>query len=1021
MKGLNFSNCNLKVILVILMSVSLHFQNAYSQENSCAFHGPGGQASITAGFQGIKFFDENLGCNPLTVKCNFVIIRRDDGTGNLDPSSPFWAEWEQQMNNELAKITDVAMCSTGYPLDSKVRVEFEVHTINNTAAWDWYAEANADNYPSTSSPNGPYICPRFDNSWAGLENAMTAFEQSHFGEINFFFTDNGELVGLLEDHLANNTEPSEPYVDRFSAAGNGLASGCSIFPQSYFSQASENSYVIANTYSDYLIRNNFHHIWWPQYANESPATVWSWSYGGKKLLFLHEMGHNVLSMYHDNSCRQLMTTSWSQRTNHITKTQLEKLHRNLATTDLHNAVDCSNLNDVCPVQVVSNETLDEPMSVFGDLIIKSGVTFTVKSSIFFSEKSRVIVEENAKFIVDGGLLTNGCGSTWKGIKVYGGNSDFDVKFTNGAIVENTIQAAVSMFAPEPWPQITNWGNGILQADNTTFNNTRRIVEFMSWKPLPNPSYIRDCEQNGGKWSITNWNCQGIDIRDNVFNDITNECIVTETGQFTIIGNEFNSGQSDILFNNVSAGISTLVESNQFNGSNTGYNARGTTFAQNRIWNNNFQTGFIDVMNDGHNQYDLATNNITATFGAATFDGGGGIADVHNNDFSGNLAGAIPIGVNEDYNFFENCYTTTFVDNHVVGQVSPLIHSNGSAANNCFTHSGNQNAGIQDLGGNPDPFTYLEPQDQLIDCRDAILAHANVNRVENGVLPDQPDCGSNLQGGGTNNWNYCWPKKWIKDDVWYAYNWLINKVNEIDNDPNLSAEQKEWFKQIYKRCFWRVRGYLFEIYVKEGNYDDARGLYAEETHEDAKVYIYSSYIMQGDLNMARVYLNAIVSESEQMQDFVTIQHINLDRLPYGPYYEGAGEEINTVKAIALKTHPYAGYAKALYYALTGEVISSEIPDIGGHIQPRSITGKIQSSKEELKVYPNPFSNDLNIEITGYDEVSINITDFFGRTVYTTNTDQSALNITTDTWHQGMYLIRIESNGEIVLTDKILLVH
>ena len=103
------------------------------------------------------------------------------------------------------------------------------------------------------------------------------------------------MVELLENHLANGTEPTEAYVDRFTQykidhpncfGCGGLASGCSIFPKSYFSQASQNSYVIAHTYSDYLIRNNFHHIWWPQYANESSQTVWSWSYNAKKFIVL---------------------------------------------------------------------------------------------------------------------------------------------------------------------------------------------------------------------------------------------------------------------------------------------------------------------------------------------------------------------------------------------------------------------------------------------------------------------------------------------------------------------------------------------------------------------------------------------------------------------------------------------------------------------------------------------------------------------------------------------------------------
>ena len=61
----------------------------------------------------------------------------------------------------------------------------------------------------------------------------------------------------------------------------------------------------------------------------------------------------------------------------------------------------------------------------------------------------------------------------------GGNTDFDVKFTNKAVVENTSKVVVSMFAPEPWQKYSNGANGIIHADNTTFNNTRRIVEMMA--------------------------------------------------------------------------------------------------------------------------------------------------------------------------------------------------------------------------------------------------------------------------------------------------------------------------------------------------------------------------------------------------------------------------------------------------------------------------------------------------------------------------------------------------------------
>lgn len=670
--------------------------------------------------------------------------------------------------------------------------------------------------------------------------------------------------------------------------------------------------------------------------------------------------------------------------------------------------------------VIAQDTDWDQKFISGDVIINSGVTLTIFGTAYFAKNSRILVEDGAKLIVDGGTLTS-CADTWKGVRVDGGNSDFDVKFTNNAIIENTSSAAVSMFAPLPWPQIQQFGNGILQADNTTFNNTKRIVEFMSWSPLPNPSYIENCVQNGGKWCITNWNCQGIQIVDNTFNNITHDCVVTETGSFNIVGNEFNSGQNDILFNNISAGISTIVDSNTFNGSNVGYNARGTTLAQNEIYNNNFQAGLADVINDGHNQYNLYGNDITATFGSVNFDNGGGIGDVHNNDFSGNFAGTLTSGNNTDYNFYENCFNTTFIDAFIIGQISPIIHSNFCiddfqlrAANNCFTHQGAA-SNIQDIGGNPDPFTYLEPNDDpLVDCRDAILADPDINRF-NTCYEEKEDCGSNLTGGGEVELNYCFPKKVYKE-VSKSYNWILSKLNEIENDRNLTEQEKEWFTEIYATCFWRVRGYLFELYIKQGKYEDARALYAKETHDDAKVYIYSAYILENNLSGAENYLKSIKPRSEQMHDFIEIQHINLKRLPYGPLYKATVYELDAVNTIAHKLHPYAAYGKALYYALTGEVISSKLPDIGKK--------KLQTSRNanlsKVKVYPNPFGNFLNLDLKGYEKIQIEITDFFGRIVYDSQSNQTNYHINTENWDQGMYFIKIKSNNKLVYYDKLVLI-
>ena len=233
--------------------------------------------------------------------------------------------------------------------------------------------------------------------------------------------------------------------------------------------------------------------------------------------------HDIMA-YTDPNCMQYFTQGQFQRM-HQAILSLPYLTACLTTsTSTQNYCNCPAKDLVFS----ENTTIDQDLTVTGDIRIINGASLTVKAKIYFKEGKGIDQFQNCKLIVDGGTLTS-CDALWRGIRVTGGNADFDVKFTNNAVGEHTASALVSMFAPFSWPQIQQYGNGTLHAENSTFNNTRRIVELMAWTPSFNKSYIKNCVQNGGKWSITNWNCIGVLVEDNVFNNITENCIVTETG------------------------------------------------------------------------------------------------------------------------------------------------------------------------------------------------------------------------------------------------------------------------------------------------------------------------------------------------------------------------------------------------------------------------------------------------------------------------------------------------------------
>lgn len=645
--------------------------------------------------------------------------------------------------------------------------------------------------------------------------------------------------------------------------------------------------------------------------------------------------------------------------------------------------------------------------------IKTGTTIEVICDVLMGANKRIIVEPGAKLIVNGGRITNLCEDEWRGISVYGGNTDFDVKFTNQAVIENTSGPAVTMLAPEPWPNVSNFGNGILHAEYTTFNNTSRLVELISWSPLPNASYIRNCIQNGGSTSITNWNCQGVEILDNEFKNIENYCLVSETGSFIAENNNFNSIKTDILFNNVSAGIHSEIKYNSFNGQSNGYNARGTTFAQNIILGNEFQCGSIDFINDGQNQFDCQYNTFSASFGVFSSSNGSGITDVGHNEFDGNFAGIVTRGDNLDFNFFENCYSTIAVDNHIAGSVSTVIHNNIGAANNCFSHAGISNSSITDIGGSPSLIYYLEPQDINTDCRDAINASAGVTRLPWGGQLDLPNCGytSSISTNETN----CFPDQSLT--IINAINILGTLTTEIDNvqnDQNLTSEQIEIIVSMKQRCYRRVQMFLIESYINSNDYISARNiLMSDSSNSDYQVLIFSTYVLENDLVGAQQYLNSITTNQEDMLDFIDIQNINLDRIPLGPFYQPSTSELLKVETIALKTHRYSGYAKALHYIFTNEVILSSMPDI-----QESETRRGKSLEHENGngfVYPNPFDNILMMTMDNDCTKDVRIFNINGNIVYQNSTESSELLIKTSNLVPGLYTLVVNCNNELEYSE------
>lgn len=171
--------------------------------------------SFIAGLNNIDFFSE-AACNPLMMKCNFVMLTRDDGSGAYPAGMLNWVEGS--MNDRMADIRDEAGCDPGggYPHDANIAFEIDHHYIADTESWDWYARAlDIENDPMDSY--GKYdFCPSgiLNGNWPHLlSSVISGFNAAHPNEFNFFFVENGAHLEFLEEHVNNGTTPSAAWND----------------------------------------------------------------------------------------------------------------------------------------------------------------------------------------------------------------------------------------------------------------------------------------------------------------------------------------------------------------------------------------------------------------------------------------------------------------------------------------------------------------------------------------------------------------------------------------------------------------------------------------------------------------------------------------------------------------------------------------------------------------------------------------------------------------------------------------
>jgi len=179
-------------------------------------------------------------------------------------------------------------------------------------------------------------------------------------------------------------------------------------------------------------------------------------------------------------------------------------------------IECKFSDDKTKEITGSNVIWDTYKHIQGDLIIKTNANLSIQSKTTFVEGGKIIVEPGATLTVDGGFLTNKCGSMWQGIQVWG-DSDASqytppgqpcaqgkLILKNSAVIENAV-VAVNLWKPGYYETT---GGIVYASGDVVFRNNAISVRSMQYRNfLPsNPSVELDNFSNfeNCTFEITNY-------------------------------------------------------------------------------------------------------------------------------------------------------------------------------------------------------------------------------------------------------------------------------------------------------------------------------------------------------------------------------------------------------------------------------------------------------------------------------------------------------------------------------------
>ena len=961
-----------------------------------------------------------------------IFVQNSNGEGNFSVSNQehidYWNAVFDEINNRLESLfqqtcevsSNSGLCSTSPKHYTNIHLEI-VPTfieIQDDYYWDHHNDPNASTYNS------------FNKSYLN-DILQIAKQNPNYKE--------GFNVILTEDAADYNTwinNPSNPLWNYYTAHYGPY--WYSAFPTNDLSHD-----AIWHCPDEYLKTINcIEHCggnWW--LYNERLDFV----AGG----FIHEYGHYFgLSHSPSNDCLDnIMKQSGGGDRNSLTGCQVREIYETLMTKNLRKYVICEDVIDY-NMDIVNYETWSNNIKIYNDITIKNGGKLTVTCELHMQPETKIVVERGGELVVNNGILTS-CEGKWKGIQVEGVTNGSQslagkVVLENGAILENAKDAVFMANFDHQWPAFQDYHGGVIIAHDAIFRDCDRAVAFMKYATFPqdDQSEFIGCSFENLSEGVTIWQNDGVIFDDCTFDDISNRAIHPYDSKI-LVKNGCTFDDMDIgvdilntLSNPASSQIGTESSAvNRFTTQEFGVFISSAADAKPlEIKNNNFFGGDYGVYTEGKSHFEVWSNDFVDQN-----EVGVQFYDTDDQDYNSVVANNISLSKyatsSNKVNFVEflsNCFdsnTESAIDVSD-GSIFPSQGDDQFSANNCF-----ENQTLKITTSNSNSFVYHTKNNtpttscKYIDCNTSGDYAVRCDATQDPIS----FCGS-ISSPGTFSYPYkdCQIPISLGDKLNMIQN-LQHLLSQVTNDPHLPSPYKEYLIAKYKRCLNKVlKEALTNGYYQNNDLEAALTFADNHNSYELKMIAYSLIVRSGNYARARIYLNAMSLSSQDKldyntiqnikQDYNTIQNINLDYLSDYLNYQLSVADKNKLYNIGIKAHSYSGYARSLYYVLTGNRVPVNLTKSNGQSTPRS-KSKLNTfdAMSQLSVYPNPVrGGEVTVDLSKHTEniFSVHLVDLQGRVLINkVDVANEKINLNVANLKEGIYFISYFLNGDMQGVEKI----